>query len=77
MSKELAKEIHAKAAPFITWLKEAEEESEEEELVCVCVQLCMPLPGIRWMSQESCFLEMGVQERSRVTGWRLMMPDRA
>lgn len=32
--KELAKEIHAKAAPFVKWLKEAEEESEgsdEEE----------------------------------------------
>ncbi|XP_057715740.1 eukaryotic translation initiation factor 5 [Corythoichthys intestinalis] len=28
VSKELAKEIHAKAAPFIKWLKEAEEESE-------------------------------------------------
>ncbi|KAL2099362.1 hypothetical protein ACEWY4_005842 [Coilia grayii] len=31
VSKELAKEIHAKAAPFITWLQNAEEESEEEE----------------------------------------------
>uniref|UniRef100_A0A4W4ECB9 Eukaryotic translation initiation factor 5 n=1 Tax=Electrophorus electricus TaxID=8005 RepID=A0A4W4ECB9_ELEEL len=34
VSKELAKEIHAKAAPFVKWLKEAEEESEgsgEEE----------------------------------------------
>ncbi|XP_041071179.1 eukaryotic translation initiation factor 5 [Cetorhinus maximus] len=29
--KELAKEIHAKAVPFIKWLKEAEEESEEED----------------------------------------------
>ncbi|KAM9786691.1 eukaryotic translation initiation factor 5 isoform 1-T3 [Syngnathus typhle] len=28
VSKELAKEIRAKAAPFIKWLKEAEEESE-------------------------------------------------
>ncbi|KAM8916457.1 eukaryotic translation initiation factor 5 [Spinachia spinachia] len=36
VSKELAKEIHAKAAPFVKWLKEAEEESggsEEEEEV--------------------------------------------
>ncbi|XP_076131542.1 eukaryotic translation initiation factor 5-like [Alosa pseudoharengus] len=31
VSKELAKEIHARAAPFITWLQQAEEESEEEE----------------------------------------------
>jgi len=34
VSKELAKEIHSKADPFIKWLKEAEEESggsEEEE----------------------------------------------
>jgi len=34
VSKELAKEIHAKAAPFVKWLKEAEVESgasEEEE----------------------------------------------
>ncbi|XP_048852739.1 eukaryotic translation initiation factor 5-like isoform X2 [Brienomyrus brachyistius] len=31
ISKELAKEIHAKAAPFIKWLKEAEEESEGSE----------------------------------------------
>lgn len=29
--KELAKEIHAKAAPFVKWLKEAEEESEGSE----------------------------------------------
>ncbi|XP_076022134.1 eukaryotic translation initiation factor 5 [Genypterus blacodes] len=28
VSKELAKDIHAKAAPFVKWLKEAEEESE-------------------------------------------------
>ncbi|KAL4641840.1 eukaryotic translation initiation factor 5 [Arapaima gigas] len=34
VSKELAKEIHARATPFVKWLKEAEEESEgsdEEE----------------------------------------------
>ncbi|XP_016356026.1 eukaryotic translation initiation factor 5-like isoform X1 [Sinocyclocheilus anshuiensis] len=31
VSKELAKEIHAKAAPFVKWLNEAEEESEGSE----------------------------------------------
>ena len=31
VSKEVAKEIHEKAAPIIKWLKEAEEESEESE----------------------------------------------
>jgi len=31
VTKEMSKEIHAKAAPFIQWLKEAEEESSEEE----------------------------------------------
>jgi translation initiation factor 5 len=30
-SKEVSKEIHAKAAPFIQWLKEAEEESSDED----------------------------------------------
>jgi len=29
VSKEMAQKIHDKAAPFITWLKEAEEESDE------------------------------------------------
>ena len=31
VTKEMSKEIHAKAAPFIQWLKEAEEESSEDE----------------------------------------------
>jgi len=31
VTKEMSKEIHAKAAPFIQWLKEAEEESSEED----------------------------------------------
>jgi len=31
VSKDVSKEIHAKAAPFITWLNEAEEESSEED----------------------------------------------
>ncbi len=31
VSKELSADILAKAAPFITWLKEAEEESEESD----------------------------------------------
>jgi translation initiation factor 5 len=31
VSKDVAKEIHAKASPFIKWLQEAEEESSEED----------------------------------------------
>ena len=31
VSKDIATEIHAKAKPFITWLKEAEEESDDAE----------------------------------------------
>ena len=31
MTKEMSKEIHAKATPFIQWLKEAEEESSGDE----------------------------------------------
>jgi len=31
VSKEISKEIHSKAAPFVKWLNEAEEESSEEE----------------------------------------------
>ena len=31
VTKEISKEIHTKASPFIQWLKEAEEESSEEE----------------------------------------------
>ena len=40
--------------------------------MCVCY-----LPGSLLMSQVSCFFEMAVQERSRETGWRLMMPESA
>ncbi len=29
VNKDVAQKIHEKAAPFITWLKEAEEESED------------------------------------------------
>lgn len=31
VDKDVSKEIHSKAAPFISWLQEAEEESSEEE----------------------------------------------
>lgn len=31
VTKEMSKEIHAKAAPFIQWLKEAEEESSNDD----------------------------------------------
>lgn len=31
VSRELSQEIHAKAEPFITWLREAEEEEESSE----------------------------------------------
>jgi len=31
VTKEMSKEIHAKVAPFIQWLKEAEEESSGDE----------------------------------------------
>lgn len=31
ITKELSKELHEKAAPFIKWLKEADEESGDEE----------------------------------------------
>ena len=31
VTKEMSKEIHTKASPFIQWLKEAEEESSEED----------------------------------------------
>ena len=31
MSKEVAQQIHDKAAPFIKWLAEAEEEESSEE----------------------------------------------
>lgn len=31
VSKDLAEQIHKKAEPFITWLKDAEEESSEDD----------------------------------------------
>lgn len=31
VAKDISQEIHDKAAPFITWLKEAEEEESESE----------------------------------------------
>ena len=30
VSKDLSEQIHKKAEPFLTWLKDAEEESESE-----------------------------------------------
>lgn len=45
VSKDLSQEIHDKAAPFMTWLKEAEEEDSESEEedddleVCVAILL--------------------------------------
>ena len=40
VSKEVAKDIHEKAAPFIKWLAEAEEESSESEDDDVQVSEC-------------------------------------
>ncbi len=31
VKKEVSKQIHEKSAPFITWLRDAEEETSEEE----------------------------------------------
>jgi len=31
VTKEVSQEIHNKASPFITWLKEAEEEEEDDD----------------------------------------------
>lgn len=40
VSKEFSQAIHAKAEPFIKWLKEAEEESSEEEEEESDVEVC-------------------------------------
>lgn len=40
VSKEISKELHSKAEPFIKWLKEAEEESSEEDEVEVGRRCC-------------------------------------
>ena len=48
MSKDIGVEIHAKAEPFIKWLKEAEEEeteTEDEDEVEVSSPLPPPLPS--------------------------------
>lgn len=37
----------------------------------------MCVPGNRLTSHVSCFLDIVAQDRSSVTGWRLMMPERA
>lgn len=67
VSKELAKEIHAKAAPFVKWLKEAEEESEgseeeeeeEDENVEVserCRSLCFTILCLSDVAAWLCFI---------------------
>lgn len=58
VSKELAKEIHAKAAPFVKWLKEAEEESEgseeEEEEDDENVEVQFKSRRCQWVELKTC-----------------------
>ena len=47
VSKEVAKEIHEKAAPIIKWLREAEEESSDSEEEELEVRLLLQSSGCR------------------------------
>lgn len=48
MSKDLSQEIHDKAAPFMTWLKEAEEEDSESEEEDDDLEVCVFILFITW-----------------------------
>ena len=37
VSKDLSEQIHKKAEPFLTWLKDAEEESESEVILILFI----------------------------------------
>lgn len=58
MNKEVGQEIHAKAEPFLKWLKEAEEEDSEDEEsegdigvgINVILASCLRLPSISMLS---------------------------
>ena len=41
VKKDVSKEIHEKVGPFITWLKEADEETSDEEDEDVEVRACL------------------------------------
>uniref|UniRef100_H0VU61 Eukaryotic translation initiation factor 5 n=1 Tax=Cavia porcellus TaxID=10141 RepID=H0VU61_CAVPO len=56
VSKELAKEIHVKAEPFIKWLKEAEEESsggEEDENIEVVYLKTASVPKVETVKSDN------------------------
>ena len=59
VSKELAQKIHDKAAPFIKWLQEAEEETSESD-------------GCSIYFAHVFFIQIGANYRNQVT-WKLNM----